>query len=159
MPSSRLRVQTVFLLWIFGLQFLAGMILNLFVELPKTHPGAGGEYFSSSWASLLWALGGGSGWALAVHTWLALLLFLGTLLLFLRSLVAGGQGWRWPSGIAALLTLGAVFNGLSFADYGEAFSSMIMASCWLVAVALLVFALIRAQPESAITPRRERHHD
>ena len=135
----------VVLLWLFGLQFLAGMTLNLFVGLPKTHPGAGGEYFSSSWASLLWALGDGGGWALLVHAWLAVVLFVGTLALFLRSLTTGGRGWRWPSGTATFFTLGALFNGLSFADYGEGFSSMIMASCWLIGVALLVFLLVRAK--------------
>lgn len=74
-----------------------------------------------------------------------MLLFIATLTLFLRSLTAGGRGWRWPSGTSALFTLGALFNGLSFADYGEDFSSMIMASCWLIAVALLLFLLVRAK--------------
>ncbi|WP_146070353.1 hypothetical protein [Arthrobacter sp. GMC3] len=154
MPSSRLRVHAVIVLWLFGLQFLAGMILNLFVELPTTHPGAGGEYFSSSWKSLLWSMSDGGGWALLIHAWLAVLLFAGTLGLFLRSLPAGGRHWRWPSSIAALFTLGALFNGLSFADYGEDFSSMIMALCWLVAVALLVFALVRTgrKPEPSAKP-------
>lgn len=150
---------TVVLLSLFGVQFLAGMTLNLFVELPQTHPGSSGEYFSRSWASLLWSLGGGAGWALLVHAWLAVLLALGTVLLFLSSLTSGGRGWRWPSATAALFTVGALFNGLSFADYGEDYSSLIMASCWLVAVAILVFALARTRSEPVIASGRGRRPD
>ncbi len=146
MIRSPLRTHAIVLLWLFGIQFLAGMILNLFVELPKTHPGTSGdEYFSRSWASLLWAISGGGGWTLVVHASIAVLLFLGALILFLRSLGHDGLGWRWATGIAAFFTLGALFNGLSFADYGEDFSSMIMASCWLIAVGALVVRVALAE--------------
>jgi hypothetical protein len=37
-----------------------------------------------------------------------------------------------------------LFNGLSFTDFGEDFSSMIMASCWLIAVGALVIRISRA---------------
>ncbi|PXA65264.1 hypothetical protein CVS29_11400 [Arthrobacter psychrochitiniphilus] len=73
-------------------------------------------------------------------------------------MVFGRRRGRWPSGIAAVFTLAAFFNGLSFADYGEDFSSLIMASCWLIAVALVVFSLARTRPQPAIDPRRKRHH-
>lgn len=159
MATTSLRVQTVFLLWLFGLQFLAGTTLNLFLELSKTHPGAGGVYFPSSWASLLWPMGGGAGLTLLVHAWLAVLLVLGTVLLFLRSLASGGHRRRWPSGIAAYFTLAALFNGLSFADHGEDLSSLVMDSYWLIAVSLLIFSLVRTRPEPVIESRRERHQD
>ncbi len=134
------------MLWLFGLQFLAGMVLNLFVTIPKHHPGTGaGDYFSRSWSSLLWALSGGAGWALQVHATIALILFLGMLALFLRGLAPSGRGSRWATGVAAFFTLGALFNGLSFLDFNEAFSSMIMAGCWLIVVALLVFVLVRSR--------------
>lgn len=119
------------------------MVLNLFIKIPKHHPGTiGADYFSRSWASLLWALSGGAGWALVIHASIAVVLFLGTLFLFLRSLAPSGHGWRWGSGIAAFVTLGALFNGLSFLDFNEDFSSMIMASCWLVVVSVLVLMLV-----------------
>lgn len=149
MTRSPLRTHAIVLLWFFGIQFVAGMLLSLFVELPKTHPGTSGdEYFSRSWASLLWALSGGGGWTLVVHASIAVLLFLGALLLFLRSLSHYGVGWRWATGIAAFFTLGALFNGLSFANYAEDFSSMIMASCWLIAVAALVIRI--SKPEKSL---------
>ena len=159
MVRTSLRVETVLLLWLFGLQFLAGMVLNLFIELPKTHPGAGGEYFTSSWASLVWSLGGGAGLTLLVHAWLAVLLVIGTALHFLHSLASGEHLGRWSSGIAAFFTVAALFNGLSFADYGEDFSSLIMASCWLIAVALLVFSLTRTRAKTESTLPQSRHHE
>jgi hypothetical protein len=146
MTSNRLRAHTVLLLWLFGVQFVAGMVLNLFTAIPKHHPGSSGaDYFSQSWASLVWSLSGAGGWALVVHAALAVVLFGGTLTLFIRSLVPAARGWRVGSGIAALVTLGALFNGLSFLDFNEDFSSMIMASCWLVVVSILVFMLVRAR--------------
>jgi hypothetical protein len=150
MASPGLRIQTVVLLWLFAVQFFAGMILNLFIEIPKHHPGtAGGNYFSQSWASLLWALSGAAGWALLLHAALAVVLFLGTLALFLSSLRRSGRGWRWGTGLAALVTLGALFNGLSFLDFNQDFSSMIMATCWLIVVSILVFLLVKSRPQLA----------
>jgi hypothetical protein len=146
MSSRGLRIQTIVLLWLFGVQFLAGMILNLFIDIPKHHPGTvGANYFSQSWTSLLWALSGGAGWALLVHAALAVVLFLGTLALFLCSVRPSGRGWRWGTGVATLVTLGALFNGLSFLDFNQDLSSMIMATCWIVVVSILVFLLVRSR--------------
>jgi hypothetical protein len=156
MTSRGLRIQTIVLLWLFAVQFLAGMTLNLFIQIPKHHPGTvGANYFSQSWSSLLWALSGGGGWALVVHASLAVVLFLGTLALFLCSLRPSGRGWRWGTGIASLVTLGALFNGLSFLDFNEDFSSMIMAIGWLVVVAILAFLLVRSRPRLGAAEARE----
>ena len=146
MTGNRFRTHTVVLLVLLGLQFVAGMVLNLFIDIPKHHPGtSGGDYYSRSWASLLWALSGGAGWALMVHALLAVVLLLGTFFLFLRALRPAGRGWRWGTGIATIVTLGALFNGLSFLDLNQDFSSMIMASCWLVVVSILVLLLVRSR--------------
>jgi hypothetical protein len=151
MRSSPPRPQAIALLVAFGVQFALGMLLNLFVELPKTHPGStGDEYFSRSFTSLGWALSGGAGPALLIHAWLALVLALGTLALFVRCLAGRVRGWRWLTGIAALFTVGAFFNGMSFVDYGEDFSSAIMAGCWLIAVSLLVTAVVRRPREGVV---------
>lgn len=141
------RGELIGLVWAFGVQFVLGMLLNLFVTLPAAHPGAGGaEYFSTSLASLIWALSFGGGWALFVHTAMGVLLSIGTLAVFFRSLSPAGRGWRWITGIAALFTIGATFNGLSFLDYDNDVSSAIMAGCWLIAVGALVIGLIRSDP-------------
>ncbi|AMB58141.1 hypothetical protein AWU67_03875 [Microterricola viridarii] len=150
------------LLALFAVQFLAGMVLNLFVTLPDTHPGTtGGEYFSRSWASLLWALSGAGGWTLLLHTILALALTLGTLTLFVRALALrpppqAARRWRWGSGVAFFFTLAALFNGLSFTDYDEDFSSLIMAVCWLLALLGVVAAMLPPRhPPVIAAPRSE----
>ncbi|MEO8906465.1 MAG: hypothetical protein ABI310_00180, partial [Microbacteriaceae bacterium] len=99
MKSAYLHAHAKTVLMIFAVQFLAGMLLNLFVTLPKVHPGSSGEnYFARSWASLLWALGGGGGWTLLVHASIAIALLILTLTLFIRSFSPRGRGWRWGSG-------------------------------------------------------------
>ncbi|WP_308465901.1 hypothetical protein [Rathayibacter soli] len=152
MVLKRLRRTATWLLVLFAVQFAFGMTLNLFVTLPKTHPGAtGGEYFSRSAASLVWALTFGGGSVLFLHALLGAVLFVGTLALFIVSLRRDGRGWRWASGIALFFTFAAFFNGMSFVDYNEDFSSAIMAGCWLIAVVALVVALVRA-PAAASAP-------
>lgn len=119
------------------------MTLNLFVTLPTIHPGAmGSDYFASAARGLWWALTNGGGIALTLHAYLALVLVLGCLALLVRGVAAHSKLWSWSGGVAALFTIGALFNGLSFVDYSHDFSSMIMASCWLAAVAVVVASLM-----------------
>ena len=153
MSQKNLRRFAVGLLIAYGVQFAMGMVLNLFVELPKTHPGrAGDEYFSRSFASLGWALSGGGGPALFTHALIGALLFAGSVALFVVALVVRARGWRWATGVAAFFTLGAFFNGMSFLDYGEDFSSAIMAGCWLIAVGSVLTPLLRRSGEPAPAP-------
>jgi len=128
----------------FAAQFIFGMLLNLFVTIPDVHPGAGGaNYFAADVKALGWGLSFGDGWALFVHVIVALVLTAGCAVLFIVALRPAGRGWRWFTGVSAMTAIGAVFNGLSFIDYGHDFSSMIMAGCWLVAVGSLVAGLLR----------------
>ncbi len=60
----------------------------------------------------------------------------------LAALASVGLTWRqasrfalWTSVLGALAIVGAAFNGVSFVNYGHAFSSMIMAALWAVALA------------------------
>ena len=46
--------------------------------------------------------------------------------------------------LGALAILGAGFNGVSFLDYGHAFSSMIMAGLWALALACYVTGMFLA---------------
>lgn len=157
MNNNTLRRQASGLLTGYGIQFLLGMALNLFVSLPTTHPGTvGSNYFARSGQSLMWALMNKGGWALTVHATLALLLALGSIGLFVSALRRDGRGWQVASGIAALLTVGALFNGLSFLNYNENVSSMIMAVGWLGAVTALSFALARYPAPAASAPTATR---
>src|SRR6185437_12959101 len=131
----------------YTVQFVLGMTLNLFVKIPDVHPGTSGEeYFGRSFTSLVWALSGAGGPALFTHALLGSVLFAGAVTLFVICLLHRARGWRWLTGIAAFFTFGAFFNGMSFLDYGEDFSSAIMAGCWLVSTGAIVVALIRHRP-------------
>jgi hypothetical protein len=46
--------------------------------------------------------------------------------------------------LGALAITGAAFNGISFVNYGQAFSSMIMAGLWAVALACYLTSLFYA---------------
>lgn len=144
MDTKSLRRHAAGLVVAFGVQFVAGMVLNLFVTIPAQHPGtSGSEYFTRSGHSLLWAFTSG-GAALAVHAYIALALLLGCLALWVRALRIHSRAWSWAGGLATVFTLGATFNGLSFLDYSYDASSMVMASFWLLAVGTLVAALAKA---------------
>ncbi|MEO7016731.1 MAG: hypothetical protein ABI130_09080 [Leifsonia sp.] len=159
MTDQPLRVRAIVLLWVFALQFLLGMLLNLFVKLPDAHPGrTGDEYFSRSWASLLWALSFGGGVPLFIHALTGAVLVVGTTALFVYALVLRARGWRWPLGLAAFFAFGAFFNGMSYLDYGEDFSSAIMATAWLGAVASISFPLVRKKNRMAARPEEGSQH-
>jgi hypothetical protein len=144
MRETKFNKQAIGLLGGYLLQFLAGMFLNLFVTIPNKHPGSSGNnYFSRSFHSLVWSLSGSGGWVLSFHVWLALLLVLGSLSLFVMACMAHSTSWSIYGGIAALLSLGAFFNGMSFIDFNKDISSMIMAMCWIGAVAVLVLGLLK----------------
>jgi hypothetical protein len=55
-----------------------------------------------------------------------------------------GTGGRAASVAGGLAIIGAGFNGASFVDYGHAFSSMIMAGLWALALACYLAGAILA---------------
>jgi hypothetical protein len=152
MSNLKIRRQAIGLLVGYALQFMAGMVLNLFITLPKTHPGSTGpEYLSRSLHSLAWTLSGHGGWALAFHVYLGMVLILGSISLLISARLIHSRGWSWVGAITLLFTMGAFFNGLSFVDYNKNISSLIMASCWLISVWVVTFGMIKF-PNKAPNP-------
>lgn len=150
MDDTKVRRQSIGLLGGYALQFLAGMLLNLFVTIPANHPGRNASnYFIGGLHGLVWALSGHGGWELTFHVYLAVLLVFGCVSLFILALMQHNKNWAIAGGVAALFTIGAFLNGLSFINYSHNISSMIMAICWLIAVGALVFAVIKL-PASSI---------
>jgi hypothetical protein len=136
MNDAKLKRQATGLLAGYALQFLAGMLLNLFVTIPNEHPGDSGSNY------LVWTLSGHGGWTLALHVYLGCVLVLGSMSLFIGAMLQHNRKWSVAGGIAALFTIGAFFNGMSFIDFNKNISSMIMATCWLAAVSSLVVACV-----------------
>jgi hypothetical protein len=116
-------------------QYLLGMVVNVYVVLPGSHPGAGaGDYFSGAATGLAWVVADGPAWA-AAHAAFGMALAALALAAVAIAWRRGGTGDRAASVIGALAIIGAGFNGASFVNYGHAFSSMIMAGLWALALA------------------------
>jgi hypothetical protein len=129
-------------------QFLLGMATNLFVDIPKDHPGANPpEYFTGVFQSVVWAILHGPSLLLTAHAVLGLLL----VVFGFRLLVPAIRSRHRPSVITAIVgalaILAAGFNGGSFLNYHEDFSSMIMASFFAIAVTAYVVGLWALPPQ------------
>jgi hypothetical protein len=135
--SSRgLRGLTIFLLILLAAQFLLGMAVNLFVTIPANHPGARPpEYFSGVFESVRWAVTSSSSplWLL-LHASLGLVLVVLSIVLLISAIIARKGGWIAVAIIGLIGVLGAGFNGGSFLNYNEDFSSMLMSVGFILAM-------------------------
>ena len=130
----RVRGATLGMLIGLVVQFLAGMGVNLFVTIPDAHPGAmPSEYFSGSAQSVAWAITGSGLPALVFHATWGLLLVVGGASLAVQARRLHRRPLTAAAVLGFLLVLGAGFNGASFLDFHEDFSSMIMATLFAFA--------------------------
>ena len=147
------RLLTLAVLLLLVAQFLAGMVVNLFVNIPKNHPGSRpSEYFSGSLQSVNWALGGsGLPW-LETHAGVGVLLFVAAVALLLVAIRSGGpaQVIAATFGLAGIIAAG--FNGASFLDFNEDFSSMLMSGGFALALTAYVLGLYAARSQNVATP-------
>jgi hypothetical protein len=134
-PSYRaLRTLTLIILLLLGTQFLVGMLVNLFVVVPSSHPGTNApEYFSGVVTGVLWVLGHGTLWLL-LHAIVGLALFLASLILLGLAIASRRRAWIISSIFGLLGIVAAGFNGASFLNYGHDLSSFLMAVGFLLAV-------------------------
>jgi len=132
------------------IQYLLGMAVNLHVVLPAAHPGAAApDYFTGAASGLAWVIPDGPVWA-GVHAAFGLALVVAA---------SAGIALTWGrrsrmatvmSVLGALAVVGAAFNGVGFLNYGHAFSSMIMAGLWALALACYLSGMfLAARPHAA----------
>jgi len=137
-----------FLLAMLIVQFLLGMAATLFVSIPDNHPGANPpEYFSGVVASVSWAILHGGLW-LTLHALLGLVLVLAALGTLVQAIRLGTGARIALAAIGFVGVLGAGFNGGSFLNYHEDFSSMLMAVGFALAMSAYVALLYRAPAAS-----------
>jgi hypothetical protein len=123
------------------IQFVAGMLLNLFTKMPDSHPGSNpSDYFSGSLQSMIWAITQSGLPALAFHTTWGLLLVTNGV-----ALIALARGVRRrtvtvSAVLGFLFVVGAGFNGASFLDFNTEYSSMIMAT--LFGLSVLAYTVV-----------------
>lgn len=125
-------------------QFLLGMVVNLYVNIPKNHPGAGAHNFFAGIASAIgWVIPDGPAW-LAAHVAFGLALVVAAFANMAWSPSIGSRLCTTAAALGALAILGAAFNGASFVNYRHDFSSMIMAGLWALALASYLTCLFAA---------------
>jgi quinol-cytochrome oxidoreductase complex cytochrome b subunit len=168
--QSKIRGQALGLLSMLAIQFILGMILNLYVKLPKVHPGTTGNFFSRAVHSFGWAVTNGAGIALLLHVIIAAGLLLGSLTLVFRAAAARSKPWLAVSIVGALAIITALTNGLAFIGYDNDTASFIMAIGFITATVAYTTGLAysvmqlpaKSQPAKAKlssrpTQRRHRH--
>jgi hypothetical protein len=139
--QSRLRTLTVAILVLMAAQFLVGILVNLYVQVPAVHPGANApEYFSGVVQGVAWALLHAPLW-LQVHSILGLLLFIAALVLIGFAIAARLRAWIIISVIGLFGIMLGGFNGASFMNYGHDFSSLLMSLGFLLAAIPYVIGL------------------
>lgn len=126
-------------------QFLLGIVVNLFVQISNTHPGAGlADYFVGAAESFAWAVT--SKWPfLALHALLGLGLFLNSLAFLIR----GRHQWRsaaWAlNSIAFLAVVFAASNGLYFLIHPDVdIASLLMATGFATALGAVIVSIYLA---------------
>src|SRR5579864_4862930 len=148
---SRQEFRTGFLTAVIMLivQFLLGMGANLFVMIPLNHPGANPpEYFSGVVQSVTWAILHGP-ILLVLHAILGLILVAFGVRLLVPAIRSQHRVTVITAVVGALAILGAGFNGGSYLNYHQDFSSMLMASFFAIAITSYVIGLW------ALPPRQE----
>lgn len=129
-----LRVVTLIILLLLAAQFLIGMLVNLYVTTIPPHPGANApDYFSGVVQGVAWTLVHAPLFLL-VHAVVGLLLFLGALAILGLAIASRRRAWIISSIFGLLGIVLAGFNGASFLNYGEPFSSLFMSMGFLMAV-------------------------
>jgi hypothetical protein len=138
-PSPRALAFSLLLL--LSLQFVLGMVTNLYVAVPTHHPGSqAAEYFGGVVAGVAWSITQGA-WALRIHALLGLLIIITSFAFVAAAVSSRHKAWIVCSIIALLFTMAAGFNGASFLNYGEDFSSLFMSLGFAVALVTLVVGL------------------
>jgi hypothetical protein len=131
---EQLRNQFLGTLVFLVIQFLLGMAVNLFVTIPTNHPGANPpEYFGGVVQSVTWAILHGHV-LLIIHASLGLLLVLNALGLLIAAIRTRSRDLITVTSFGLFGVLAAGFNGGSFLNYNQDFSSMLMATFFAVAL-------------------------
>jgi hypothetical protein len=131
---EQLRNQFLGALVFLVIQFLLGMAVNLFVTIPTNHPGANPpEYFGGVVQSVTWAILHGHV-LLIIHASLGLLLVLNALGLLIAAIRTRSRDLITVTSFGLFGVLAAGFNGGSFLNYNQDFSSMLMATFFAVAL-------------------------
>ena len=143
-----LRPLTGLLLLLLALEFTIGMVVNLWVSVPSSHPGTNaGNYFGGIVQGIAWALAT-SDRVLQLHVLVGILLLLGSILLLVAAIQRRDPLWLWVASIGFIGITAAGFNGASFLNYGHDFSSMLMSGGFVLALCSYMAGLYFTRPDT-----------
>ncbi len=149
--TRQLRISFLFALVILIGQFLLGMAVNLFVKIPTDHPGANPpEYFSGVAQSVTWAILNGN-LLLAIHAGFGLMLVIAAVGTLFQAIRNRRRGIVVSAVFGFIGVLGAGFNGGSYLNYHQDFSSMLMATGFAIAIVAYSVGLYLANEAAAST--------
>ncbi len=132
--TRQLRISFLFALVMLIAQFLLGMAVNLFVKIPDQHPGANPpEYFSGVAQSVTWAILHDNV-LLAIHAGFGFVLVVAAIGTLVEAIGSRRRGLVVSAVFGFIGVLGAGFNGGSFLNYHQDFSSMLMSTGFAIAV-------------------------
>jgi hypothetical protein len=133
-----------------------GMAVNLYVTVPRRHPGARpSNYFSGSYRSVTWAIAHGAA-TLAIHATLGLVLVIAVIGVAIHAIRVRRTAVAIWSVLGGLFVVGAGFNGSSFLDFNDNISSLIMALLGFASIACYATALFVLGTSSDETGSRRR---
>lgn len=129
------------------IEFLFGMLVNLYVSIPTPLPGTTPSTSGGVLYGLAWSLGQTSMPTLLLHVVVGLLLVLISLALLVLSLVARRWQWLAVSLIAAVGIILATLSGSNFVVSGVAASSLVMTIGFLLALLSYATGLYVTRPK------------
>lgn len=130
MLQTRGKLMVGFLI----VQYVIGMVLDFFIELPSSHPGTmESTYLARVWDGFVWAITGG-GPALATHVGIATLLVLGGIATLGFSIAGRHKAWIVASSFGLLGIVLAWLNGIEFINTGLDKHSFAMAIAFMIAL-------------------------
>ncbi|MDP9729583.1 hypothetical protein FY534_07640 [Alicyclobacillus sp. TC] len=140
--SLRMRSLIMVQLVILGIQLLVGIIVNLWVAIPNSHPGVqASNYFVGLWEGIGWATAHTT-WSLQLHIVVGFILWILSLVLIIWAIRLGRRKFILLMTLSWVGITGAGFNGGSFLNYGHNFSSFLMTIGFTLASASYAIACI-----------------
>ena len=130
-----LQMRGKLMIGLLVVQYVVGMVLDFFIELPATHPGtAAGAYLVRVWEGFSWSLTGGGGPALAAHVGIATLLVLGGIAALGFAIAGRNKIWTIAASFGLLGIILAWLNGVEFINTGLDKHSFAMAIAFMIAL-------------------------
>lgn len=138
--SIPIRMVTIATLALLLTQFVVGMVVNVYVGIPSSHPGTSEAAVPGAMAGIAWAITRGT-MPLALHAGLGVLLAAGALLLLALAVRSRDRAWIAAAVAGGLGVAIAGVGGVGFLNTGEDTATLVMSVGFAMATGSYVFGL------------------